>query len=87
MEFKKCERCGCVFISQSNVCENCAPKDNFEMAKLENYLESENYSSSINSISVHTGISVRNLNRYFENEDFSKLSSKLNIGTNLNINL
>ncbi len=66
---------------------NCSPKDSFEMSKLRNYLESENYSNSIDSISVDTGISVKNLNRYFENKEFSKISSKLNIGTNININL
>lgn len=87
MEFKKCERCGCFFLSESAVCENCTPKDTFEMSKLKNYLEGENYSNSINSISVDTGISVKNLNRYLGNEEFSKLSSKLNIGTNININL
>ena len=48
-----------------------------------NYFESENYSNSINSISVDTGISVKNLNRYLENEEFSGLSSKLHIGINL----
>lgn len=87
MEFKKCDRCGCFFLSNSNVCYNCSPKDSFEMSKLKNYLESENYSNSIDSISVDTGISVKNLNRYFENKEFSKISSKLNIGTNVNINL
>ncbi len=85
MEFKKCERCGCFFISDTAVCSNCGPKDSFEMSKLKNYLESENYSNSIDCISVQTGISVKNLNRYFENPDFSKLSSKLNIGTNINL--
>ena len=83
MEFKKCDRCGCFFLSDNSVCYNCSPKDSFEMSKLKNYLESENYSNSIDSISVDTGISVKNLNRYLENEDFSKLSSKLNIGTNI----
>lgn len=83
MEFKKCGRCGCFFLSDSDVCYNCTPKDNFEMSKLKNYLESENYSNSIDSISVDTGISVKNLNRYFENKEFSKISSKLNIGTNI----
>lgn len=83
MEFKKCERCGCFFLSNSNVCENCTPRDTFEMSKLRNYLESENYSNSLNSISVDTGISIKNLNRYLINEEFSEISSKLNIGTNL----
>ncbi len=87
MEFKKCERCGCFFASNSDVCGNCGPKDSLEMLKLKNYLESENYSNSINCISIDTGISVKNLNRYLGYEDFSKLSSKLNIGTNVNINL
>lgn len=83
MEFKKCERCGCFFLSDNTVCGNCSPKDNLEISKLKNYLENENYSNCINSISVDTGISVKNLNRYLENEDFSEFSSKLNIGTNL----
>lgn len=87
MEFKKCERCGCFFLSESTVCENCMPKDTFEMSKLRNYFDGENYSSSINSISIDTGISVKNLNRYLENEEFSEESRKLNIGTNGNINL
>ena len=87
MEFKKCKRCGCFFLSESNVCENCVPKDSFEMSNLKNYLEGENYLDSINSISVDTGISVKNLNRFFEDKEFSKFSSKLNIGTNIDINL
>ncbi len=79
MEFKKCERCGSFFISNSTVCENCTPKDTLEKSKLKNYFESENYSNTINSISVDTGISEKNLNRYLENEEFSKLSNKLHI--------
>lgn len=85
MEFKKCERCGCFFLSENTVCENCMPKDNFEISKLKNYFESENYSNSIDCISVDTGITVKNLNRYLENEEFSNLSSKLNMGTNINL--
>ena len=85
MEVKKCERCGCFFVSDSNVCQNCSPKDTFEISRLKNYLDSENISDSITSISVDTGISVKNLNRYLvENKEFSELYSKLNID---NINL
>lgn len=83
MEFKKCSRCGCFFMSDDNICENCAPKDRFEMSKLRNYLDNENYSNSINSISINTGITVKNLNRYLENKEFSDLSSKLNIDISL----
>lgn len=79
MDFKKCERCGCFYLSENNVCENCMPKDTFEQAKLKNYFDGENYANSIDSIAVATGISVKNLNRYLENEEFSEISSKLNI--------
>ena len=84
MEFKKCKRCGCFFVSDSMVCENCSPKDNFELSKLRTYFEGEIQANSIDSIAVDTGISVKNLNRYLENEEFLEISSKLNIG---NINL
>ena len=84
MEFKKCERCGSFFLSESNVCENCSPKDSFELSKLRNYFEGDIQANSIDSISVDTGISVKNLNRYLINEEFSEISSKLNIG---NVNL
>ncbi len=84
MEFKKCERCGCFYLSENNVCENCMPKDNFELSKLRNYFDGEFSANSIDSIAVDTGISVKNLNRYLGNEEFSKISSKLNID---NINL
>ncbi len=85
MEFKKCKRCGCFFLSENTVCENCTQKDSFEISKLKNYFEGENYSNNIDCISVDTGITVKNLNRYLENEEFSDLSSKLNIGTNINL--
>lgn len=84
MEFKKCERCGSFFLSESAVCENCSPKDCFELSKLRNYFEGDIQANSIDSISVDTGISVKNLNRYLGNEEFSKISNKLNIG---NVNL
>lgn len=84
MEFKRCERCGSFYLSESNICENCSPKDNFELSKLRNYFEGDIQASSIDYIAVDTGISVKNLNRYLGNEEFAEISSKLNIG---NVNL
>ena len=83
MEFKKCGRCGSFYLSENTVCENCAPKDSFELSKLRNYFDTENYSNSIDHIAVDTGISAKNLNRYLENEEFSKIYTKLNITNNL----
>ena len=84
MEFKRCERCGSFYLSESNICENCSPKDSFELSKLRNYFEGDIQANSIDSIAIDTGISVKNLNRYLGNEEFSKISNKLNIR---NVNL
>lgn len=79
MELKKCERCGCFFMSNNDVCPSCQPKDMYEMSKLKNYFEGENYSNVLNSISVDTGISLKNLNRHLNSNEFSNISTQLNI--------
>lgn len=79
MEFNKCNRCGCFFMSNNDVCPSCQPKDMYEMSKLKNYFENENCSNILNCISIDTGISLKNLNRYLNNNDFTDISSKLNI--------
>ena len=76
MNFKKCSRCGCFFVSNGDVCLNCQPKDNFEMNKLRNFLENSDTNCSLESISYDTGISTRNLNRYFSNDSFVEYKPK-----------
>lgn len=90
MEFKKCERCGCFFTTSDNVCQNCMPRDNFELSKLRNYFDENINSNSIQDISVNTGISVKNLNRYLCQNEFSGISNQLNLNNeqgNMSINL
>ena len=90
MEFKKCERCGSFFTTTNNVCQNCMPKDNFELSKLRNYINENNDSNSIQNISINTGISVKNLNRYLGENEFSGIYDKLELDTqqgNISINL
>ena len=70
MQFNKCNRCGCFFVSAGDVCPNCLPKDKMEMDQLQNFLENSNLSCSIESISYDTGISTKNLNRYFSKDAF-----------------
>lgn len=67
MEFKKCARCGSFFVSNNDVCCNCEPKDTLELSKLNNYIEKYGNSNSLDEISVSTGISLNNLNRYINN--------------------
>lgn len=64
MEFKKCVRCGSFFVTEGEVCQNCMPKDRFEMGKFKDYMESNSGDTTIDNISVNTGISTRNVSRY-----------------------
>lgn len=80
MKFKKCSRCGCFFVSNTPVCEECLPKDNFEISKLKNYFNSNdivNASTNVDSISINTGISAKNVNRYLNSDEFSNFQIKL----------
>ena len=87
MEFKKCKRCGAFFVSNNSVCPNCEPKDNLELSKLKGFLTENECPNSIETLASSTGISVKNLNRFLEQEDFSSVASKLNINLNSNISI
>lgn len=76
MEFKKCERCGCFFVTEGQVCSNCMPKDRLDIFKIQSYLE-ENQGSSVDNVSINTGISKKNVERYFgylNSNSFPKLN-------------
>ena len=79
MQFNKCSRCGCFFVSAGDVCPNCEPKDTFEMGQLKNFLENSDTNCSMENISFNTGISMKNLNRYFSNDDFINFKSNINL--------
>lgn len=79
MQFNKCSRCGCFFINKGDVCPNCEPKDNYDMEKLKNFLDNSDSICSIENISYGTGISIKNLNRYFSKEDFASYKPQVNL--------
>lgn len=81
MEFKKCERCGCFFTSNDNVCYNCLTKDRFEMSKFKTFIEENNINqiNSLNDLSIQTGISSKNLNRFLGYEDFNDIANQINL--------
>ena len=83
MEFKKCNRCGGFFVNAGNVCSKCSDKDNIELSTFKNYIE-ENGLSSIDSMSVETGISAKNLNRFIGIEGLNYTNDEINknIGNN-----
>ena len=82
MEFKKCERCGCFFVSNNNTCSKCTPKDEFEITKLKNYFESYKPKNSLEEISNNTGITVKNLDRHMNSEDFKNFTNNLSKNDN-----
>ena len=81
MEFKKCDRCGCFFASNDNVCHNCLTKERFEMSKFKTYIEENNICdiNSLNELSIETGLSGKTLNRFLAQDDFSDIASQINL--------
>ncbi len=63
MEFKKCARCGAFFVTDGDVCQNCMPKDRLDFIKFQDYVEGVS-DISADTISINTGISVKNVNRF-----------------------
>ncbi len=66
MEFKRCDRCGCFFMSEDDVCCLCKTKDKADSIKLHDYLEGHPTGtiSSLEELSINTGISIKTLNRF-----------------------
>lgn len=87
MEFKKCARCGCFFMSDDSVCCNCKPKDKFDTLKLQNYLEEHSSPTSLEEISIGTGISIKNLSRYEEIQKLDSITDGTDFGSNISISL
>ena len=83
MEFKKCNRCGGFFASEGNVCPKCSQKDNLELSTFKNYIE-ENGLSSLEAMSVGTGISIKNINRFIDIEgiNFTPETAEHPVGNN-----
>ena len=75
MEIKKCVRCGQFFETNQEVCNSCLAKDNKEIGRLKNYF-SYNYiagGTSKEDISFNTGITIKNLNRFLNTEEFANI--------------
>ena len=87
MEFKKCERCGCFFMSEDRVCCNCAAKDRADGIKILSYLEEHNAPSSLEELSAGTGISIRNLSRFNDIHGIDNIKGISDFNTNIGIEL
>lgn len=79
MKFNKCVRCGCFFTSTDHTCPNCQAKDKIDFQSLKNCLENNNF-TNLNTLSLNSGISIKNINRYLETPELSKYKSQLSQG-------
>ena len=77
MELNRCSRCGNFYIAQGNVCPKCSIKDGAEFSVFKSYVQENGLDNSLNTISSQTGISVRNLNRFLEYEEFQSYQKEI----------
>ncbi len=69
MEVAKCSRCGAFYTAEGNVCPKCAEKDNFELSTFKSYVQENGMElTSLSQVSISTGISEKNLNRFLNYE-------------------
>jgi len=71
MEFKKCLRCGAFFTSSNEVCHCCQIKDEQDLYKLNDFIGNTVIEPTLANLSVGTGISEKNINRYIQNNSFN----------------
>ena len=84
MEFKKCNRCGSFFTSGNDICYNCNSKDETEINILRSYFNDNDNTVSLEEISNNTGITIKNLGRYMESNEFKDIKKNID---DFNINL
>ncbi len=77
MEFKKCMRCGCFFSTNNDVCCNCESKDRLDIAKLNTVIDEEIPINSIQDLSIVSGVTINNLNRFIKNKENNGLNINL----------
>lgn len=92
MNLNKCSRCGCFFASATDVCPKCKSKDENDINQLKNFLgESDGSAISVEDLSLSTGVSLKNVNRFLQNKDLFITLTNLGLNSensfNNNINL
>lgn len=72
MEIKKCVRCGSLYTTENEVCNECLVKDNAEVLKLRGVLsEGLEVGTTKQDLAIKAGITARNLDRYLKADEFS----------------
>lgn len=72
MEIKRCVRCGSLYTTENEVCNECLVKDNAEVVKLRGVLsEGLEVGTTKQDLAIKAGITARNLDRYLQADEFS----------------
>lgn len=72
MEIKKCVRCGSLYTTDNDVCNECLIKDKVEVIKLRGVInEGLEVGTTKQDLAIKSGITSRNLERYLKTEEFS----------------
>ncbi len=74
MEFKKCVRCGCFFMSNNDVCCKCETKDRQDIYKLNTIIDTDFNITNLECLSASSGISITNLTRLIKNKEINGLN-------------
>ena len=87
MEIKKCARCGSFFETVNDVCNGCIPKDNKDLGKLKGFLNVYRYdveNLTRGEVAYSTGITVRNLNRFLQGNEFKEYNIPESLDNKIN---
>lgn len=87
MKFNKCVRCGSFFASDNNVCPNCQSKDEIDKLSLKNYIANHDIPDNIEMLALNSGVSLKNVNRYLQTNDFSDIKKSFDSGNDNNNNI
>lgn len=79
MNLNKCERCGCFFVSTNSICPKCLSKDENDIAQLTNFLTENDNPVSVEDLSLQTGVSLKNVNRFLKDKKINSTFTNLGL--------
>lgn len=79
MNLNRCERCGCFFASKTDVCPNCVSKDENDIAHLTTFLTENDKTVSVEDLSLQTGVSLKNVNRFLKDKKINSTFTDLGL--------
>ena len=79
IEAKKCLRCGCMYIADTEVCNKCQKKDGADLYRLKGFLENGTSELTQGELAIATGITNKNLTRFLGYEEFKGVCAEQNI--------